>query len=123
MGEYVQDKDSKTEFDRKRNQETPPNIAATIKSLLSLQETTQWLWLSMPGNLRNHVFCVLNTFQQVDQWDTKMAQWRDYLSGQLNEPVLLGTVNQMPNNRKGMKNITQTTKYIEMQGLNNQVHK
>ena len=33
MGEYVQDKDSKIEFDRKRNQETPPNIPATINIL------------------------------------------------------------------------------------------
>ena len=33
MGEDVQAKDAETEFDGKRNQETPPNIAATIKSL------------------------------------------------------------------------------------------
>ena len=37
MGEYVQDKDSKIEFDRKRNQETPPNIATTIKSLIKME--------------------------------------------------------------------------------------
>ena len=33
MGEDVQVNDAETEFDGKRNQENPPNIATTIKNL------------------------------------------------------------------------------------------
>ena len=51
MGEDVQVKGAETKFDRKRNQETSPNIAATIKSL-RMEEQNQ-LIAAMLQSLKN----------------------------------------------------------------------
>ena len=78
-------------------------------SLLALQETTQWLWLSMPGNLMNVHFNEWNRmyflpFPQMGQWDTKIAQCRDLLIIVcVNKTVLLGTVNQISDDNKDIR--------------------
>jgi len=61
----------------------------------------------MPGNLRNACFSVDGSMGYQESTNERIN-----LSEHLNEPVLLETVNQMANNRKG----------YEENCLDNQVH-